>query len=148
MVLKGLLIVEDGRLIGQDGAHVSAEDLHILANEDSMLLSLIPEGLETSCKVEHRVLQDMGRTGRIILRGRLWWWGMGGGLWRWGMGRGLSSVTLGVYLGTKPGLILLKLILVKGFIAQVINHLLSWYTRLVTLDHDCLNRVYLSLVIF
>ena len=71
MVLKGLLIVEDGRLIGQDGAHVSAEDLHILANEDSMLLSLIPEGLETSCKVEHRVLQDMGRTGRIILRGRL-----------------------------------------------------------------------------
>ena len=49
-------------MVGQDGAHVSAEGLHILADEDSVLLGLIPKGLEMSCNVEHRVLQDIGRT--------------------------------------------------------------------------------------
>ena len=147
----GPLITKDGRLVGQDsahdGAHVGAEGLHILADEDSVLLGLIPEGLETSGKVKHRALQDMGRTGRIVLRGRMWWRGMGRGLWRWGMGGGLSSAFLGVYQETKPGLILSKLILIRGFIARVINRLSSWYTGLVTLDHDWLNHVYPSLVI-
>ena len=73
------------------------EGLHILVDEDLVLLGLIPVGLETSREVEHPVPQDMGRTGRIVLKGRLWWWGMGGGLGRWGMEGGLSSVTLGVY---------------------------------------------------
>ena len=51
LVLKGLLIVTDGRLVGQDYAHVSSEGLHILADEDSMLLGLIPVCLETSSEV-------------------------------------------------------------------------------------------------
>ena len=50
-VLKGLLIAKDGRLIGQDCAHASSEGLHILANEDSVLLGLIPVNLETSSEV-------------------------------------------------------------------------------------------------
>ena len=129
-------------------SYVGAEGLHILADEDSVLLGLIPVGLETSSEVEHWVLQDMGRTGRIVFRGWLWWWGMGGGLWWCRMSGGLSSVTLGVYRETKPGLIISKLILVRGFIARVINCFWSWYTRLVMLDHDCLNWVYLSLGIF
>ena len=89
--------MEDGRLVSQDGAHVGTEGLHILADEDSVLLGFILVGLETSCEVEHRILQDMGRTSQIVLKGRPWWWGMGGGLWRWGMGGDLSSVTMGVY---------------------------------------------------
>ena len=51
LVLKGLLIVKDGRLVGQDCAHVSSEGLHILADEDSVLLGLIPVGLEKSSEV-------------------------------------------------------------------------------------------------
>ena len=56
LVLDGLLIEEDGHLVGQDDAHVGTEGLHILAYEDSMLLGLIPVGLETSNEVKHRVL--------------------------------------------------------------------------------------------
>ena len=51
LVLDGLLIAEDGRLVGHDGAHVGTEGLHILADEDSMLLGLIPIGLESSSEV-------------------------------------------------------------------------------------------------
>ena len=51
LVLKGLLIVKDGRLVSQDCAHVSSEGLHIPADEDSMLLGLIPICLETSSEV-------------------------------------------------------------------------------------------------
>ena len=51
LVLKGLLIVKDGRLVGQDCAHVRSKGLHILANEDSVLLGLIIVGLETSSEV-------------------------------------------------------------------------------------------------
>ena len=51
LVLDGLLIMEDGRLVGHNGAHVSMEGLHILADEDSVLLGLIPVGLETSSEV-------------------------------------------------------------------------------------------------
>ena len=56
LVLDGLLIAEDGRLVGHDGAHVSTEGLHILADEDPVLLGLIPIGLEKSSEVEHLVL--------------------------------------------------------------------------------------------
>ena len=56
LVLDGLLIVEDGHLIGQDGAHVGTEGFHILADEDLVLLGLIPVSLETSREVEHKVL--------------------------------------------------------------------------------------------
>ena len=102
--------MEDGHLVGQDNAHIGAEGLHILAEEDSVLLGVIPVGLKMSREFEHRVLQDMGRIGRIVLKGRLWWWGDG------------RRSTLGVYRETKPGLILSKLILVLVFIAGVINH--------------------------
>ena len=51
LVLKGLLIAKDGGLVGQDCAHVSSEGLHILADEDAVLLGLIPVGLETSSEV-------------------------------------------------------------------------------------------------
>ena len=56
LVLKGLLIAEDGGLVGQDFARVGAEGLHILADEDLVLLGLIPIGIETSREVEHLVL--------------------------------------------------------------------------------------------
>ena len=74
--------MEDGRLVGQDYAHVSSEGLHILADEDSVLLGLIPVGLEKSCEVKHRVLEDSGRTDQILLLGRMRWWWVGGSLWR------------------------------------------------------------------
>ena len=51
LVLKGLLIVKDGRLGDQDCAHVSSEGLYILADEDVVLLGLIPVGLEMSSEV-------------------------------------------------------------------------------------------------
>ena len=31
LILKGLLITEDGRLVGHDGSHVGSEGMHILA---------------------------------------------------------------------------------------------------------------------
>ena len=43
--------MEDGRLVGQDCEHANSEGLHILADEDSVLLGLIPVGLETSSEV-------------------------------------------------------------------------------------------------
>ena len=55
LVLDGLLIMEDGCLVSHDGTHVGMEGLHILADEDSMLLGLIPVGLKMSSEVEHRV---------------------------------------------------------------------------------------------
>ena len=51
LVLNGLLIAEDGRLVGYNGTHVGTEGLHILADEDLVLLGLIPVGLETSSEV-------------------------------------------------------------------------------------------------
>ena len=66
--------MEDGRLVVQDCAHVSSKGLHILADKDSVLLGLIPVGLETSREVNHRVLEDSGRTDRILLLRRLRWW--------------------------------------------------------------------------
>ena len=55
------------------------------------------------------------------------------------VGGGLSSVTWGVDRKAKPGLILMKLILIRGFIARVIHHVRAWYTRLVVLDYNALN---------
>ena len=141
-------MTEDGRLVGQDGAHVSSEGLHILAEEDSVLLGLIPVGLETSSEVEHRVLEDSGGTDWILLLGWLWRWGRGGGGWRRWMGGGLSSVTQGFDREAKPGLILTKLILIRGFIARVIHRVQAWYTRLVALDHNGLNYVDPHLIVF
>ena len=73
--------MEDGCLVGQNYAHVSSEGLHILTDEDSVLLSLIPIDLKTSCEVKNRVLEDSRRTDRILLLGQLWWWSIGGSLW-------------------------------------------------------------------
>ena len=56
LVLKGLLIVENGRLIGEDSVHVSAEGLHILGNEELVLLGLVPEGIKAVSEGEHKVL--------------------------------------------------------------------------------------------
>ena len=67
LVLKCLLITKDGGLAGQDFEHVGPEGLHILADEDAILLGLIPIGLETGYEVKNRVLEDSGRTDRILL---------------------------------------------------------------------------------
>ena len=134
LVLKRLLITKDGCLVDQDYAHVSSESLHILADEDAVLLGLIPVGLKTSCEVKHRVLGDNGRTDQILFLGWLWWWWMGGSLWWWWMGGGLTSVTLGVGREAKLGLILSKIILIRGFIARVIHRFGVWDTRLVLLN--------------
>ena len=56
LVLDGLLITEYGHLVGHDGTHVGTEGLHILVDEDSVLLGLIPIGLEMISEVEHLVL--------------------------------------------------------------------------------------------
>ena len=141
-------MVEDGRLVRQDCAHVNSEGLHILADEDAVLLGLILVGLETSCKVKHRVLEDRGRTDPILLLGWLWLLWTGGGLWWWWIGGGLASFPLGVGREAKPGLILLKLILIRGFITQFIHCIGSWYTRLVVLNNNCLDGVYPRLIVF
>ena len=111
LVLKCRLITNDGGLVSQDCAHVGPEGLHILADEDVVLLGLIPVGLERGCEVKHRALEDSGRTDRILLLGRWRWRWRGGSFWRWWMGGGLASNTLGVGRGAKLGLILAKLLL-------------------------------------
>ena len=55
--LHNLLLLENDGLIGQNCAHVSTQGLHVLSNEDSVLLGLIPEYVETLSKGEHRVLE-------------------------------------------------------------------------------------------
>ena len=56
LILEGLLIAENGRLVMYDGAHVGTEGLHILADEDLVLLGLIPVGIKSSSEVLHLVL--------------------------------------------------------------------------------------------
>ena len=56
LILEGLLITEDGHLIVHDGAHVGVEGLHILADENPVLLGLIPVCIKTSGEVLHLVL--------------------------------------------------------------------------------------------
>ena len=133
------MISENGRLVSQDDTHVRADDLHILGNEDSMLLGLVPESIEAVSECEHRVLKIGAGTGWGIRRGRLG---------RWWVSGGLPSVTLGITREAKASLILVKLILVRGFIARVVHCLRSWYTRFVTLDHDRFNGVYPCLIVF
>ena len=48
LILERLLIVEDGRLVMHDSAHVDVEGLHILADEDPVLLGLIPISIKSS----------------------------------------------------------------------------------------------------
>ena len=139
LVLEGLLISENGCLVIQDGTHVSAKCLHILRNEDLVLLGLILESIEMVSGCEHRVLEIGAGTIWGRRRGRLW---------RWWVSGGLLSVTLRIAQESKTSLILVKLILVQGFIARVIHSLRSWDTRFVTLDHDSFNRVYPHLIVF
>ena len=73
MILEGLLIAEDGLLVVQESAHVGSEGIHILADEDPMLLGLIPVGIKSSNEVLHLVLECSGRTDRVLLREWLWW---------------------------------------------------------------------------
>ena len=56
LILDGLLIAEDGRLIVHDCAHVGSEGIHILADEDPVLLGLIPICISLSSEVLHLVL--------------------------------------------------------------------------------------------
>ena len=48
LILEGLLIMEDGRLVVHDCAHVGSEGIHILADEDAVLLGLIPIHIKSS----------------------------------------------------------------------------------------------------
>ena len=56
LILEGLLIAENARLVVHDGAHVGYEDIHILADEDPVLLGLIPVCIKSSSEVLHLVL--------------------------------------------------------------------------------------------
>ena len=56
LILKGLLIAEDGHLVVHDGAHVSSEGIYILADEDPVLLGLILVCMKSSSEVLHLVL--------------------------------------------------------------------------------------------
>ena len=112
LVLKVLLSMKDGGVAGQNCAHVGLEGLHILADEDAVLMGLIPVGLKMGCEVKHRVLEDSGRTDQILLLGWWWWWCCWRGGRRWRMGGGLASSTLGVSREAKLGLILAKLLLI------------------------------------
>ena len=49
--LDGLLITKDGRLTIHDGAQIGTKGLHILADEDLVLLGLIPVSRKTSSEV-------------------------------------------------------------------------------------------------
>ena len=56
LILDRLLIVKDDRLVVHDCAHVGLEGIHILADEDPVLLSLIPVCIKSSSEVMHLVL--------------------------------------------------------------------------------------------
>ena len=80
LVLEGLHISENGCLVSIDSMHVSTEGLHILSNEDSVLLGLVPESIETVSECEHQVLEIGARTRWGRRQGRLWRWWVSGGL--------------------------------------------------------------------
>ena len=138
LLLDGLLFAEDGRLVVHDCAHVLLECIYILANEDLVLLGLIPIRIKSSSEVLHMVLQCNGRTDRVLLLRWLWWWRLGGER---------PSFSLGAYWDPKPRLIRSKPILIGGLISLVVHLLWPWCTRFVFLNHDRLDRVYPSLII-
>ena len=72
LILDGLLITEDGHLVVHDGAHVGPESLHIWADEDPVLLGLIPVCIKLRSEVVHLVLEGCGMTNRVLLRGWPW----------------------------------------------------------------------------
>ena len=125
--LEGLLLLNNSGLVGQHCIHISAERLHVLCEEDSVLLGLVLEGIKALSKGGHRVLEVGGRTGVSCLCGLQWWW------WRW-VGRGLPNIPLGIAQGTKTGLIVMKLVLVRGLMTGIIGPLRSWDTRFIPLD--------------
>ena len=55
LILKGLLIMESSRLVVHYDTHVSSKGIHILADEDSVLLGLIPVCIKLSSEVLHLV---------------------------------------------------------------------------------------------
>ena len=67
LLLDGLLVAEDGRLVVHGCAHVGSQCIHILADEDLVLLGLIPVRIKSSSEVLHMVLQDSRRTDRVLL---------------------------------------------------------------------------------
>ena len=125
--MEGLLLLKNNGLVGQNGMHVNAKGLHIMCDEDSVLLGLIPESIKALSKGEHRVLEVRCGIGGSCLRGLLWWW------WRW-VGRELPYVPLGIAQGSKAGLIVMKLVLVRGLMAGIVSPLRLWYTRFVPLN--------------
>ena len=76
LLLDGLLVVENGRSIAHYYVHVGPKNIHVLADEDLMLLGLIPIRIKSSGQVMYLVLQCSGRTDWVLLLG-WWWWGGG-----------------------------------------------------------------------
>ena len=125
--LERLLLLKNSGLVGQHRTHIRAKCLHILCDEDSVLLGLILECIKALSKGEHRVLEVRGGTRGGCLRRLLWWW------WRW-VRRGLPNVLLGIAQGSKTGMVIVKLVLVRGLMARIVGPLRSWYTRFVPLN--------------
>ena len=75
LLLDGLLVVEDGYLVVHDCAHIGPKCIHILADDDLVLLSLIPVCIKWGSEVLYLVLQCSGRTDRVLI---LRWHGSGG----------------------------------------------------------------------
>ena len=111
LLLKGLLVAEDGRRVAYDSVHVDPKCIHVLAHGDLVLLGLILVRIKLSSEVLHLVIQCSGSTNRVLLLRWLWWWGLG---------KGLLGLSLGTYLDPTSRLVLSKLILIGGLIAQVV----------------------------
>ena len=56
LLLEGMLVTEDGCLVVHDCAHVGPECIHIPANEDPVLLGLIPVHIKSSSEVLHLII--------------------------------------------------------------------------------------------
>ena len=56
LLLDGLLVAKDGRLVVHDYAHYGLECIHILANDDLVLLRLIPVCIKSGGEVLYLVL--------------------------------------------------------------------------------------------
>ena len=78
LFLDGLLVAQNGRLVAHYCGHVGLECVHVLADEDLVLLGLIPGRIESGDQVMYLVFQCSGRTDRVLLMGWWWWWVLGG----------------------------------------------------------------------